>query len=169
MEKVTIYNRKKQKIVVLPERNENQKGLVFVSHGLGGFKEQMHIAAIGEAFKEKDFTVVRFDTTNNVGESEGRYEDGTFTSYYEDLEDVIAWASSQSWYSEPFFLSGHSLGGMTSILYAEKYPAKVKGLVPVSAAISGKLSFEAHGKKYMDNWKTSGWRVHASVSKPGLI
>ena len=89
MEKVTIYNRKKQKIVVLPERNENQKRLVFVFDGLGGFKEQMHIAAIGEAFKEKDFTVVRFDTTNNVGESEGRYEDGTFTSYYEDLEDVI--------------------------------------------------------------------------------
>lgn len=43
MEKVKIKNRKGQKIAVVVEKLEEQKGLAFVMHGLGGFKEQPHI------------------------------------------------------------------------------------------------------------------------------
>lgn len=89
MEKLFIKNRKEQNISVIIERNESQKGLAFVMHGLSGFKEQTHIETIANAFKEKGFTTVRFDTTNTFGESDGRYEDATTTNYYEDLEDVI--------------------------------------------------------------------------------
>ena len=40
MEKLLIQNRKGQKIAVLLEKSLDQKGLAFVMHGLGGFKEQ---------------------------------------------------------------------------------------------------------------------------------
>src|SRR3989338_5280761 len=126
MPKEFIKNRKGQKIAVLVERPENLKGLAFVMHGLGGFKEQPHIRAIAEAFLESGYTVIRFDTTNTFGESEGNYEDATTTNYYEDLEDVIEWSKNQLWYKEPFALGGHNLGGICSALYAEKYPEKVK-------------------------------------------
>ena len=56
MEKFLIKNRKGQKISVLLELNEKQKGLAFVMHGLSGFKEQDHIKTFADAFKEKGFT-----------------------------------------------------------------------------------------------------------------
>lgn len=53
VEKITIKNRKSQKIVVLLDRADDAKGLAFVMHGLGGFKEQDHIQAFADAFKEE--------------------------------------------------------------------------------------------------------------------
>lgn len=170
MEKITIKNRKGQRIVVLLELNPSQRGLAFVMHGLSGNKEQLHIATFAEAFKEKGYTVVRFDTTNTFGESDGKYEDATFTNYYEDLEDVIRWAKTQSWYQEPFCLAGHSFGGMSVIFYAEHYPNEVKGLAPISSTISGKLSESS--AKYEDiiaDWKRTGWREEKSERVSGGI
>src|SRR6266498_4249115 len=163
MEKVKIKNRKGQTIVVLLEKAENSKGLAFVMHGLSGNKEQPHIVKFAEAFKEKGLTVVRFDTTNTFGESDGKYEDATVTNYYEDLEDVISWAKTQPWYRAPFYLAGHSLGGISTVVYAEKHPEEIKGLAPISTVVSGKLSLETpEYKTTWENWKKSGWKEEVS-------
>ena len=139
-------------------------------HGLGGWKEQAHIQAFAAAFRDNGFTVVRFDTTNTYGESDGRYEDATTTNYYEDLEDVIAWAKTQEWYAEPFYLAGHSLGGICTALYAERHPEKVAGLAPVSTVVSGALTTvsEKHSAR-MEEWKRTGWREYESATVPGRI
>jgi alpha-beta hydrolase superfamily lysophospholipase len=163
-----IQNRKHQKISVIVDIAENSKGLAFVMHGLGGFKEQPHIKALSEAFVTCGITAVRFDTTNTFGESDGNYEDATTTNYYEDLCDVIEWASKQIWYREPFYLAGHSLGGICVALYAEQFPSKIAGLVPVSSVVSGKLSIELD-KDGKEEWKRTGWRERPSVSKPGTV
>jgi pimeloyl-ACP methyl ester carboxylesterase len=168
MEKLTIKNRKGQNIVVLLEEAQDQKGLAFVMHGLGGFKEQKHIKAFADAFRDKNFTVIRFDTTNTFGESEGRYEDATTTNYLEDLEDVIDWANSQPFYQEPFYLCGHSLGGISTTLYAQKHPNKVKALAPISTVVSGKLSTESEDKGIKE-WEKTGWLEERSESIPGLV
>lgn len=172
MQKLFIKNRRGENISVIIERNDDRKGLAFVMHGLGGFKKQEHIIAFADSFKERGFTVVRFDTTNTLGESGGKYENATITNYYEDLEDVIKWAKEQEWYQEPFALSGHSLGGICTALYAEKYPEKVLALAPISTVVSGKLSVEAH-KRYdtedFTNWEKTGWKEEESRSKPGVI
>lgn len=168
MEKKFILNRKNQKIAVLVDKVADQKGLAFVMHGLGGFKEQPHIKAMAEAFVENSYTTVRFDTTNTIGESDGKYEDATTTNYYEDLEDVIEWAGKQEWYAEPFFLAGRSLGGICTALYAEKHPEKVIGLALISTVVSGKLSTEGKEKK-MEEWQETGWWIRPSKSVPGMI
>ena len=98
MHTLFITNRKQQKLAVLIDKAEHQTGLAFVMHGLGGRKEQKQIVAIAETFSQNNFTVVRFDTTNTFGESDGQYELATVTNYYEDLQDVIAWARTQDWY-----------------------------------------------------------------------
>lgn len=169
IEKIEIKNRKGQKVVVLLEKNENPKGLAFVMHGLSGFKEQAHVATFAQAFKNKGFTVIRFDTTNTYGESDGKYEDATTTNYYEDLEDVIEWVKTQDWYQEPFWLAGHSLGGISIILYAEKNPGLIKALAPISTLVSGKLSARAYGSEEMKRWKETGFEKEESTSIPGLI
>src|SRR4029077_19886608 len=106
--------------------------------------------------KEKGFTVVLFDTTNTFGESEGSYEDATTTNYYENLEDMIEWSRGQSWFQTPFVISGHSLGGICSILYAEKHPQNVLAIASISPVVSGKLTLEAHERhdpEYVSRWK----------------
>ena len=143
----------------------SRKGLVFVMHGLGGFKEQPHIVAMAEAFVGHGYTAVRFDTTNTFGESVGKYEEATTTNYYEDLEDVINWAAMQAWYMEPFVLVGHSLGGLCTALYAEHHPEKVKAVAPISTVVSGVLSMDGHGKHdEWRKWKGTGWREEISKS-----
>lgn len=170
MEKLFIQNRQGENLSVLVERNNHPKGLAFVMHGLGGFKEQDHIATFADAFKERGFTVVRFDTTNTIGESGGKYENATITNYYNDLEDVIEWAQTQEWYKVPFALVGHSLGGICTALYAEKYPDKVMALAPISPVVSGKLSLAREEKlEHYRQWKETGWKQEVSVSKPGVI
>ncbi len=163
MQKVFIKNRKGQKLAVLIEEKAKAKGLVFIIHGLGGNKEQPHISTVADTFRQKGFTVIRFDTTNTIGESDGMYEKATITNYHEDLQDLIQWSSKQSWYTEPFYLAGHSLGGVAALLYAVAHPEKIKGLLPLSTVISGKLSIKTN--KYrdsLDDWKKSGWFTRVS-------
>ncbi len=169
MEKLFIKNRKNEKIAVLVEKSEHQRGLAFVMHGLGGFKEQEQIVMCAEAFQERSFTVVRFDTTNTLGESDGTYENATITNSYEDLEDVIQWARDQAWFQEPFVLCGYSLGGICTALYAEKYPEKVLALAPISSAISGTLMRAKEPPELVAAWDASGWKITPSVSKPGVM
>jgi pimeloyl-ACP methyl ester carboxylesterase len=166
--KTFISNRKGQKVAVLVEIADSQKGIAFVMHGLSGNKEQLHIQTFAEVWKEHGYTVVRFDTTNTFGESDGDFADATVTNYYQDLEDVIAWASKQEWYEEPFCLEGHSLGGICTALFAEKFPDKVKALAPISTVISGKLSWEKEDPEELKDWQQTGWRTESST-RPGVI
>jgi pimeloyl-ACP methyl ester carboxylesterase len=168
--KFFIKNRYDKKIAVVVDENKNSKGLVFVMHGLGGFKEQPHIQTYAQVFKDNNFTVVLFDTTHTFGESEGDYADATTTNYYEDLEDVIKWAKNQDWYKEPFWLVGHSLGGISTALYAEKYPSEVKALAPTATVVSGQLSAELSSEAAkLADWKRTGWLIQPSNSVPGRI
>lgn len=167
--KLKIKNRKNQTVVVLVESPKKSRGLAFVMHGLGGIKEGKHIQVFAESFLESGFTTVRFDTTNSIGESGGRMEDATFTRYYQDLEDVISWSKKQKWYKEPFCLAGHSFGGGCSLLYAQKYPKKIKALALISTFISKKLSFENFSKQELKDWEKKGYIILKSKSKPGIL
>ncbi len=163
-------NRHGLKISVLVEGSGDE--LVFVMPGYGGFKSQPHIRTIVKAFVDNGFVAVSFDPTHSVGESDGEYEKATTTSYLEDLEDVINWAKDKIWCKEPFFLCGHSLGGISVLLYTEKYYGKVKALAPISTVVSGKLSLENAKEQNLEafnEWKETGWKIKESKSKPGLI
>jgi len=156
--KTFIQNRKNQKVSVLVEERPDTKGVVFVMHGLGSYKELAHLETYSSAFLESDYTVVRFDATNSFGESDGKFEDATLTNYCEDLEDVIDWSKDQSWYQEPFVLVGHSLGSICVLLYTEKYPEQVKALAPTSTVINWELSRQTK-VEFLEKWKQDGVRV----------
>lgn len=167
MNTFSFVNRHGLRIVVLVEENPHARGLAIVMHGLSANKEELQVLNTSQAFKEEGFTVVRFDTTNTFGESDGQYEDATVTSYYSDLEDVIAWCKKQPWYREPFYLAGHSLGAISTALYAENHPQEVKALAPLSALVSGELSKETqHERPEVKDWEKTGWRVEKSNTSP---
>jgi pimeloyl-ACP methyl ester carboxylesterase len=167
-EKYRIDNRKGEYMTVLVERPKYSSGLVFIAHGLGGWKEQTHLQAVAEAFLGQGFTVVRYDATNSVGEAGGKFEDASATSFYEDLEDVIAWASEQDFYREPFYLAGHSLGGMAAGLFAERHSEQVKALLLLAPVVSGELSFAS--PRYRDKlkaWHEKGYlEMRSATGEP---
>jgi len=168
--KTFIKNRNDINIaVIVDEPKIPVNGLAFVAHGQGGIKEQVHIEALKDVFLDNGYRVVRWDAANTIGESGGRMEDVTMTSYYEDLIDVITWAKSQKWYEEPFILCGHSMGGMISALYAEAFPEQVKALIPVSPVVSWGLSMQTITKEFMNQWRVRGYYESPSKSKPGVI
>lgn len=169
MKREFIKSRKGRKIAINIYENDENKGLVFIMHGLGGFQDQDQIKKTVEPFHQKGYTAITFDAGDTIGDSEGNYEDATVTSYYSDLEDVVAWSKTQDFYKEPFVLAGHSLGAFCSVLYAENFPERIKALAPMATVISGKKSLEAHSKEEMEEWKSSGWRVKISNSKPGTV
>ncbi len=164
-----INNRKNQKLAVIIEQPVNPRGLAIIMHGLGGFKEQEHIAMFAETFLENSYTTIRFDAADTIGESEGKMEEATVTNYYEDLEDVITWTKTQKWYQEPFILVGHSLGAGCSLLYAENHPQEVKAIAPISTVVSGELSFQTYTQEELDHWKQTGWQITESRGKPGVF
>lgn len=166
---IKIKNRKNKNLAVWVENEQGKNGLVFIAHGLSSTHNQAHLQKYAEAFLENDFIVVRHDATNSLGESDGKLEDATLTSYYEDFEDVIAWASLQSWYQEPFVIAGHSLGGACNLMFAFKYPEKIRALAPTSAFLDGKVTLKAYSKELMEKWKKDGFRLEESKSRPGVI
>jgi|GEM_PF-7017090 len=48
-----IKNRKGLDLVVLIKKQKKAKGTAVVTHGLGGFKEQLHIQTFAQAFEKK--------------------------------------------------------------------------------------------------------------------
>lgn len=168
--KLIIKNRSGLKMSVLVERVNKQKGLVFIMHGFGSFKEHPLLEEASKIFRDNGYTAVRFDATNSIGESDGKMEDGTVTGYCEDLQDVINWGKSQDWYSEPFVLVGHSLGGYCVSAYTAGNPGEVKGMILFSSFISGELFQETEEiKPIIKNWRETGMREWTSLSSPGVI
>lgn len=170
MDRFTIKNKKGLEIVGTLLLQSDPKGLAFTVHGLGGFKEQPHIMTLVNTLFENGYTVVNFDASNSIGESEGKYENATMQDHYEDLIDVINWAKSQQWYKEPFVMAGHSLGGYAVARYAEEHPKEIKGVFPYALVVSGDLSYKAaemEDKGKLLNWQQTGWQERESTSKPG--
>jgi pimeloyl-ACP methyl ester carboxylesterase len=169
IKRIAIKNRHDLKLVIQVDEPENPTNLVFIAHGQGGFIEQPHIQAFADAFLENDFRVVRFDATNSIGESDGDIINVTTTNYLEDLQDVIKWARTQQWYKEPFALAGHSMGGMSTALYAEQHPKEVLCLAPIAAVINYHLAESKYDPKDLKSWQKQGYQESKSYSKPGVV
>ncbi len=167
--KFRIKNRDGVELVGVLDLVENATGIAFIAHGLSGDKYQPQMETFAQACNESGYSAVRWDAANTIGESGGDLKYASVTSYYADLEDVIAWAKTQSWYIEPFVLIGHSLGGISVGLYAEQYPEKVKGLAPLSTVVSGELSKQSKVNRGIDleKWKRDGFFEEERQTAPG--
>ncbi|MFC1721448.1 alpha/beta fold hydrolase [Patescibacteria group bacterium] len=144
-------------------------GVAFIAHGLGGFKEQSHITILTKAYYDQGYRVVRWDASNTIGESEGNIKDATLTSYYDDMCSIVDWARTQEWFTKPFCVAGHSLGGACSILFAQQHPEDIKTLALISPVVSGKMTYDSWGDDFMSEWKGKGYWKSESRSRPGVI
>lgn len=84
---------------------------------------------ISRGLTDQGIAVLRFDFTG-LGESEGTFEQTTFSSNVEDLVDVANHLASA--YSGPSVLVGHSLGGAAMLQAASGIPS-AKAVVTIAA------------------------------------
>ncbi|MCF7865250.1 MAG: alpha/beta fold hydrolase [Candidatus Pacebacteria bacterium] len=170
MSKLFIKNRDNLRILVnidlpvelhvdLNPHPAKAKGLAFIMPSLGSRHGRQEFVAMSDVLTHYGYIAISFDPTHSFGKSDGDYADATFTTYASDLEDVIEWASKNlPQYTEPFILVGHSLGAMSTVYYAERFPEKVKALAPLATVISGKLSLDARGPEEVEKWKALGYQ-----------
>lgn len=111
-------------------------------HGFGGNKcgyKNLHVQQ-ARALEAHGAAFVRFDFYGN-GESDGEFEDMTFTGLLKDAEDIYNWIKEQEWAdAEQIILSGHSMGGYVASTIAPRLkPAKVILQAPGAAMWIGGL------------------------------
>jgi pimeloyl-ACP methyl ester carboxylesterase len=136
-----IENAQHEKIYVQTDGLENARNhkLAVIQHGLASNKEHQAVQTAKKAFEANGYTVILFDSRHSLGEGDNDVEKVSLATFEEDLETVTAWAKTQPFYSEPFALSGHSLGGASVLKYAAEYPDRVNVLIPISPVLSGQL------------------------------
>lgn len=139
---------------------------VILLHGFTGYKDEVHIKALADAFADNDIIAVRFDCAG-FGESEGDLEyDYRVTNYINDLDCVYNSIKHLDYVqADNIGLWGHSMGGLIAIEYAKSNPdIKLVSVVssPTAVGVSPWLSSK------MGEWKQSGY-LELESSKYGKI
>lgn len=168
MEKITITNRSGLRLVIQIDTPAVPRHLVFIAHGMKGFKEQPHIESFKNVFLSNDYIVVRFDATHALGESDGSVEEVTYDSYVNDLNDVITWAKKQDWFVAPYALCGHSMGAQSSVWHAEHNPREVSLLAAMAPVVNYELYVSTMDKTVLHDWQSKGFSESESKSRPGV-
>lgn len=115
-------------IATIPDGNGPFPCVLFL-HGFGGniYGYKGLNTRIARDLAEAGTACVRFDFYGN-GESEGEFEDMTFSGLYEDAEDMFVWIAQQNFADpERLYLSGQSMGGYVAASCAPKL--KPRGLM----------------------------------------
>jgi putative redox protein len=103
----------------LPDEGEPVAYAVF-AHCFGCTKNLKTMGYLDRALTEARVAVLRFDFTG-LGESEGEFEDTTFTSNVSDVVSAAEFLAER--YAAPRLLIGHSLGGAAVIQAARQIPS----------------------------------------------
>lgn len=140
--------------------------LAFLEHGFSGDKNEPHMLIAEDELIKNGYIVVNMDAINSLNESDSSPEGASFTGHYHDLEDVIAWAESQPWFTQPFTLIGHSMGAAAVLYYAENYPQRVERLLLLSLPwLSGAFKLKQDKPDFIENWKKTGYWNKVSQSR----
>jgi alpha-beta hydrolase superfamily lysophospholipase len=96
------------------------KGWVIVVHGLGEHSKRYH--KLISMLNNEGYAVYAFDWPGH-GRSDGKRGHSSIDEGIKIIKELIEEIGQKP------FLFGHSLGAITSIRYAEKYPDSIKGIV----------------------------------------
>lgn len=124
-------------VVIKKIKGSTPQKLAFLAHGYNDVHDSAHMRAITAPLLRAGYRVVLWDATHSRGRSDGQPSQVSLTSYLHDCEDVIAWAKTQDWFTTPYLLGGHSMGGATAGLVASRQPDEVERLLLLAPLVSG--------------------------------
>ena len=107
--------------------------LLIILHGLTGYKEEKHLAALAESACAAGFTVLRPDLYGH-GQGEGAFRDHTLQIWIKQIRSLVRGAAESGNYSG-IFLCGHSQGALCALLAAAQEESAVSGVCAVAPAL----------------------------------
>lgn len=117
----------------LPDSVAAPKGVIVLSHG---YAEHMgRYGHVGEFFTNDGFIVTGFDQRGH-GRSKGK-QFGYFERFQASVDDLhlVMRSLNSSWRSAPLYMLGHSVGGLLTLTYMERYAPPVRGIITSGAAL----------------------------------
>jgi len=132
MEKVSFVNSLQQRLYGYFHQGNSGSGFgptVILCHGMMSAKEGTKQTALAQVLEEIGISVLRFDFSF-CGESEGVFEEITFTQEVDDLRSAVNWVKKNG--GRDIGLFGSSMGGGVAVLYAKTDPS-IKALVTLAA------------------------------------
>lgn len=91
---------------------------VVIAHGFTGHKNANFIPELARDLEDSGYVVLRFDFRGN-GESDGKFEEGTWTGFSEDLRSAVEFLKSMG--LNRIHVVGFSMGGAVSIVTYWKF------------------------------------------------
>jgi pimeloyl-ACP methyl ester carboxylesterase len=104
------------------------KPMVVYLHGFSADMESEHTGAIDKLCEKKKMSFLKFDYIGH-GKSSGKFEDGTITSWLENVMEVLDKLTKGK-----LILVGHSMGGWLMLLATLKEKSRVLGLLGIAPA-----------------------------------
>ncbi len=131
--------------------------VVILCHGFKGDRNQDHLKIIAQALTRMGLATLRFDFTENPGESSLPFEDMTISYELEVLDQAINFVKTQKEIDpKKIGLAGHSLGGLVVSWYSATHP-EIKALAPLSAVYSFTETFERYYGDYIKEAREKGF------------
>jgi len=157
MEKVSFYNSLRQRLYGYfhqAAQGSNSGPTVILCHGMMSAKEGTKQTALARGLEESGLSVLRFDFSF-CGESEGIFQEITFTQEVDDLRSAVKWVRQNG--GKAIGLFGSSMGGGVAVLYAKEDPS-IKALVTLAAVAHPMRLAERMEelKQRMRQWKEEG-------------
>ncbi len=160
--KVYFYNSRKEKlcgILFRPKGPGKVPGIVFC-HGFASSKGSK--ISIARKICKNGFAVLIFDASGH-GESGGKFEDHTITKYVGEVKNAVEFLKNQKFVdSKRIGITGTSLGGMVSVIYASKHKPKAIISVCAPTALTKFIGNESlMQKNFIEEWKKKGFATFA--------
>ena len=107
--------------------------LLLMFHGLTGHMEEEHVRGTCEAINQIGIATLRAEMYGH-GKSDGKFEDHTLLKWITNGLKVIEYGRSLDFVTD-YYISGHSQGGLLTILLAGLKPDAFKAVIPLSPAL----------------------------------
>jgi len=121
--KISFPNRNGDALAgILDQPDEEPRSFALFAHCFTCSKNLKAATNISRSLTSAGIAVLRFDFTG-LGQSDGKFEDTSFSSNVDDLLSAVRWLGEE--YRAPEILLGHSLGGTAVLQAASDVPSAV--------------------------------------------
>ena len=106
--------------------------LCIVIHGFTGHMEEPHILAVSEALRDCGIATLRVEMYGH-GKSDGEFRNHTLYKWVTNALAVVDYAKTLDFVTD-LYITGHSQGGLLTMLIAGMRPDDFKAIMPLSPA-----------------------------------
>ncbi len=116
-----------------PAEEKEKYPLAIMFHGFTGHMEEPHFLAMQRAILSSGTATLRVELYGH-GLSDGAFEDHTLYKWIGNAITVVEYAKRLDFVTD-LYLTGHSQGGLLTILIAGMYPDTFRAVLPISPAL----------------------------------